>query len=205
MRRHGAPVLVLAPQGDDGLRRPGWFPFAYVTVRRSPDGYAMPPIACAALRRCAHDPLVFSARTTDHHDWDTGHCSNPCANMARQFSSWRRRGMMACVSLQWQAGSYCALPPPNVLKPVSPHDAPARAMGAHHIIGVFGQPRSRLGVAHELNTGLMQRLSDASASMRLALGGDDAHSLPIGDGVDIETGRYGQIGHATNRAGRAPR
>lgn len=64
---------------------------------------------------------------------------------------------------------------------------------AHHIIGVFGQPRSRLGVAHELNTGLMQRLSDASASVRLALGGDDGHCLPIGDGVDIETGRCCQL------------
>ena len=49
--------------------------------------------------------------------------------MALQFSSWRCMDLMACVSLQRRNGSYCALPPPNVLKPVSPHDAPARAMG----------------------------------------------------------------------------
>ena len=103
-----------------------------VTVRRSCDGCAMRPIFCAALRRSAFDPLASSVPTTDHHDWDSGHCSNPCADTARQFSSWRRMDLMACVSLRRQAGSYCA-PPPNVLKPVTPHDALARAMeGASH-------------------------------------------------------------------------
>ena len=70
---------------------------------------------------------------------------------------------------------------PTLQKGFHPMTRARTRWGAADIIGVLAQANARLGVADELDTGIVQRLPDPRAGMRfVAARADDRRLLPIG-------------------------